>query len=75
MTKRNDRLWGCLLGLACGDAVDTTMEFKARETVNLPFVGWSRALLRNLLFLIVVLSHGLLRLVPCRFRRMLVSDL
>ncbi|CAH0289236.1 ADP-ribosyl-[dinitrogen reductase] glycohydrolase [Pseudomonas sp. Bi70] len=29
-----DRYTGCLLGLACGDAVGTTLEFSARETLS-----------------------------------------
>jgi len=32
MNARNDHLAGCLLGLACGDAVGTTVEFKERGT-------------------------------------------
>jgi len=32
MNALNDRLYGCLFGLACGDAVGTTVEFQARGT-------------------------------------------
>ena len=32
MITLNDKLSGCLLGLACGDAVGTTVEFKERGT-------------------------------------------
>lgn len=37
MNEREDKLLGCLLGLACGDAVGTTLEFQARgsfEPIN-----------------------------------------
>ena len=30
--RARDRFRGCLLGLACGDAVGTTVEFKPRGT-------------------------------------------
>jgi ADP-ribosyl-[dinitrogen reductase] hydrolase len=32
MNKKIDRFRGALLGLACGDAVGTTVEFKKRGT-------------------------------------------
>lgn len=38
MSDRTDRFRGCLLGLACGDAVGTSIEFKARNTFE-PVTG------------------------------------
>ena len=32
--EKSDRFRGCLLGLACGDALGTTVEFKARGTFS-----------------------------------------
>ena len=32
MIDRTNRFKGCLLGLACGDAVGATVEFKVRNT-------------------------------------------
>jgi ADP-ribosyl-[dinitrogen reductase] hydrolase len=32
--KRIDRYLGCLVGLAAGDALGTTLEFKARGVLN-----------------------------------------
>ena len=37
--ERIQRYRGCLLGLAVGDAVGTTLEFKPRGSFK-PIVGW-----------------------------------
>ncbi|MDQ8195870.1 hypothetical protein QEH59_15660 [Coraliomargarita sp. SDUM461004] len=41
MITLNDKLSGCLLGLACGDAVGTTVEFKERGAFE-PLIDMGR---------------------------------
>ena len=41
------------------------------KTISRPRYGWWLVPLRNMLFLLIVLAHGFLRLVPARLRRLL----
>jgi hypothetical protein len=52
-------LKGCLLGIAIADALG--LPYEGLRPIELPLGG---VLLRNLVFLAIILAHGFRRLVP-----------